>query len=182
MLKRKREIADAQSRPAADERKTGVTQAHICRRYPIGAELIGANETHFRVWAPKARRVDLVLEESAAKNARRTFHPLEREEGSYFSGTANAAAGSLYRFRIDNNPEHFHPDPASRFQPHGPHGSSCVVDPTHFNWSDANWRGVKMKGRSFTRCIPARSPRKERGKQRPSSYRNWRRSGSPLLK
>ena len=146
MLKRKREIAEAQSRPAAEEQKTGVTQAHICRRYPIGAELIGANETHFRVWAPKARRVDLVLEESAAKNARRTFHPLEREEGSYFSGTANAAAGSLYRFRIDNNPEHFHPDPASRFQPHGPHGSSCVVDPTHFNWSDANWRGVKMKG------------------------------------
>ncbi len=146
MLKRKREIAEAQSRPAAEERKTGVTQAHICRRYPIGAELIGANETHFRVWAPKARRVDLVLEESAAKNARRTFHPLEREEGSYFSGTANAAAGSLYRFRIDNNPEHFHPDPASRFQPHGPHGSSCVVDPTQFKWSDANWRGVKMKG------------------------------------
>src|SRR5437667_490967 len=146
MLKRKREIAEAQSRPAVAERKTGVTQAHICRRYPIGAELIGANETHFRVWAPKARRVDLVLEESAAKNARRTFHPLEREEGSYFSGTANAAAGSLYRFRIDNNPEHFHPDPASRFQPHGPHGSSCVVDPRQFNWSDANWRGVKMKG------------------------------------
>src|SRR5438876_11440613 len=118
MLKRKREIAEAQSRPAADERKTGVTQAHSCRRYPIGAELIGANETHFRVWAPKARRVDLVLEESAAKNARRTFHPLEREEGSYFSGTANAAARSPYRFRIDNNQEHIHPDTATSLQTH----------------------------------------------------------------
>src|SRR5438094_3095146 len=115
MLRRKREIIETDSRDTADRRKPCVTDPRQFRRYPIGAELIGANETHFRVWAPKARRVDLVLEESAAKNARRTFHPLEREEGSYFSGTANAAAGSLYRFRIDNNPEHFHPDPASRF-------------------------------------------------------------------
>src|SRR5205814_1501644 len=34
----------------------------------------------------------------------------------------------------------------SRFQPHGPHGSSCVVDPTQFAWTDSKWRGVKMKG------------------------------------
>src|SRR5438477_6198215 len=27
------------------------------RRYPIGAELIGPNQTHFRVWAPKAQDV-----------------------------------------------------------------------------------------------------------------------------
>jgi maltooligosyltrehalose trehalohydrolase len=145
MLKRKREIAEAQSQPAADERKTDVTQAHIGRRYPIGAELIGANETHFRVWAPKAQRVDLVLEESAEKNANRTIQPLEREDGGYFSGVAHAAAGSLYRFRL-NNAVHFHPDPASRFQPHGPHGPSQVVDPTRFQWTDSEWPGVKMKG------------------------------------
>jgi maltooligosyltrehalose trehalohydrolase len=145
MLKRKREIAEAQSQPAADERKTGVTQAHIGRRYPIGAELIGANETHFRVWAPKAQRVDLVLEDSAEKNANRTFHPLTCEDGGYFSGVAHAAAGSLYRFRADNT-VHFHPDPASRFQPHGPHGPSQVVDPTRFQWTDSEWPGVKLKG------------------------------------
>ena len=115
------------------------------RRYPIGAELIGPNQTHFRVWAPKANDVDLVLEESARKDAKRTFHPLEREGGGYFSGSANAGAGTLYRFRV-NKAEHFHPDPASRFQPHGPHGSSCVVDPTQFAWTDSKWRGVAMKG------------------------------------
>jgi len=145
MLKRKREIAEAQSQPAAGERKTGVTQAHIGRRYPIGAELIGANETHFRVWAPKAQRVDLVLEDSAEKNANRTFHPLAYEDGGYFSGVAHAAAGSLYRFRV-NNAVHFHPDPASRFQPHGPHGPSQVVDPTRFQWTNSEWPGVKLKG------------------------------------
>src|SRR3989475_2073477 len=115
------------------------------RRYPIGAELIAPNQAHFRVWAPKAQDVDLVLEESAKKDAERTFHPLLREDGGYFSGAANAGAGALYRFRV-NKAEHFHPDPASRFQPHGPHGSSCVVDPAQFKWTDSKWRGVKMKG------------------------------------
>jgi len=115
------------------------------RRYPIGAELIGPNETHFRVWAPKAQHVDLVLEESIAKYAKRTFHPLQREESGYFSGSADIGAGARYRFRV-NNAEHFHPDPASRFQPDGPHGSSCIVDPTQFQWSDAAWPGKKLKG------------------------------------
>src|SRR5205807_6630783 len=115
------------------------------RRYPIGAEIINPSETHFRLWAPKAQDVDLVLEESAEKNAKRTFHPLKREESGYFSGSANVGAGALYRFRV-NKAEHFHPDPASRFQPHGPHGSSCIVDPAQFKWTDSNWRGVNMKG------------------------------------
>ena len=103
----------------------------VKRRYPIGAELIGANETHFRVWAPKAKQLDVVLEENATKEARRTFHPLTREDGGYFSGSAQAGAGGCYRFRVDGG-EHFFPDPASRFQPEGPHGSSCIVDPGSF--------------------------------------------------
>src|SRR5262249_18185933 len=117
----------------------------VSRRYPVGAELIGPTETHFRVWAPKANAVDLVLEENAEKNAKRSFHSLEREHGGYFFGSANVGAGAFYRFRV-NKAEDFHPDPASRFQPHGPPISSCVVDPTQFKWTDAKWRGVNMKG------------------------------------
>jgi maltooligosyltrehalose trehalohydrolase len=45
-----------------------------------------------------------------------------------------------------NGRENFYPDPASRFQPDGPHGSSCIVDPTKFRWSDAQWLGLKIKG------------------------------------
>ena len=122
-----------------------MTDPRELRRYPIGAELIGANETHFRVWAPKATHVDVVLEESAVKNTHRTFHPLQREDGGYFSGLTEARAGDCYRFRVDNA-EHFHPDPASRFQPDGPHGSSRIVDPTTFRWSDAEWPGKQLKG------------------------------------
>ncbi len=139
MLDRKRKFIET-----IDESKSDVITL-AKRRYPIGAELIGENETHFRVWAPKAQHVDLVLEESAAKNAKRTFHPLEAEESGYFSGAANVGAGACYRFRV-NNAENFHPDPASRFQPDGPHGSSQVVDPTQFQWTDKEWRGRKLKG------------------------------------
>jgi maltooligosyltrehalose trehalohydrolase len=121
------------------------TNKQVQRRYPIGAELIGPKQTHFRVWAPKAKHVDLVLEESAAKDGKRMFHPLIAEEDGYFSAVANAAAGVLYRFRV-NNGEDFYPDPASRFQPDGPHGPSCIVDPTKFRWTDVNWPGLKLKG------------------------------------
>jgi maltooligosyltrehalose trehalohydrolase len=115
------------------------------RRYPIGAEIISENKTHFRVWAPKANVLEVVLESSAERSAERTFHLLTRERDDYFSGTVSCGAGTRYRFRL-NGSEDFHPDPASRFQPEGPHGRSCVVDPFAFKWTDANWRGVKLAG------------------------------------
>jgi len=115
----------------------------VQRRYPIGAEVIGPDQTHFRVWAPKTRRVDLVLEDSAPKNPRQTFHALEAEEEGYFSGPANAGAGARYRFCVNNN---LYPDPASRFQPDGPHGPSCIVDSAQFRWTDSQWSGPAAAG------------------------------------
>ena len=123
---------------------TSMSQAK--RRYPIGAELIGENQTHFRVWAPKAQQVDVVLENAA--ESKPNFCPLIAEPGGYFSGTANATSGTRYRFRV-NEAESFFPDPVSRFQPDGPHGVSCVVDPTEFKWNDADWPGLKLKGQIF---------------------------------
>src|SRR6266576_721521 len=116
------------------------------RRYPIGAELTGENQTNFRVWAPKARKVDVVFED--AVEAKPKFCSLTAEPGGYFSGAASADPGSRYRFRVDGA-ENFYPDPASRFQPDGPHGSSCIVDPTKFRWSDAEWPGLKLNGQIF---------------------------------
>jgi len=115
----------------------------VQRRYPIGAEVIGPDQTHFRVWAPKTRRVDVVLEDSAAKNPRQTFHALGAEEENYFSGPANAGAGARYRFCVNNN---LYPDPASRFQPNGPHGPSCIVDSAQFRWTDSQWSGPAAAG------------------------------------
>ncbi len=116
------------------------------RRYPIGAEVIGENRTHFRVWAPKARELDVVVERGP--NSPRTFHSLTPEPGRYFSGVINAGVGTLYRFRV-NGGEIFYPDPASRFQPDGPHGSSYIIDPGQFQWTDSKWpdpANAGMKG------------------------------------
>ncbi len=115
------------------------------RRYPIGAEPTGHGQTHFRLWAPKGKRVDVVLEDSAEPEATRTFHPLKREANGYFSGIAPVDTGGRYRFRVDGA-KNFHPDPASRSQPEGPHRSSVVVDSSAFRWSDASWPGIEMPG------------------------------------
>lgn len=106
------------------------------RRYPIGAEIIAENETHFRVWAPKATTLRVVLESET--------YPLASQADGYFSGSAPCATGARYKFQINDGPAF--PDPASRFQPGGPHEASCVVDPFAFRWTDANWRGVQLNG------------------------------------
>ncbi len=68
---------------------------------------------------------------------------LEDEGGGWFSGwLLGAGAGVFYKFLIE---EGSYPDPASRFQPAGPHGPSQVVDP-QFAWTDAAWSGVSREG------------------------------------
>src|SRR5689334_10267644 len=110
----------------------------MARRLPVGAEVQPGGGVHFRVWAPRARQVEVLVGGSA--------HALAPEgRDGYFSGPiASARAGSLYRYRIDGGRDY--PDPASRFQPDGPHGPSRVVDPAAFRWSDAEWRGAALKG------------------------------------
>lgn len=71
-------------------------------------------------------------------NHRGRFHGTEQGEArmeanrfrqgeGYFAGVIPAATeGCLYRFRL-NGEAQLYPDPASRFQPDGPHGPSQVV-------------------------------------------------------
>ena len=70
---------------------------------------------------------------------------LAPEGHGYFSALVpGVGAGTLYRLRLDAKGEF--PDPASRFQPEGPHGPSQVVDPRAFRWKDRDWRGVGREG------------------------------------
>ena len=116
---------------------------HRKRRYPIGAEVIDGNQTDFRVWAPKAQGLDVVVEDGA--NSKTRFHTLTTKADGYFSGTIHIGVGTRYRLRVDAD-ENCYPDPASRFQPDGPHGASRIVDPTKFQWNDAEWPGLMLKG------------------------------------
>jgi maltooligosyltrehalose trehalohydrolase len=91
--------------------------------------------------------VEVVLEDEPGRSVTggRPFG-LVPEGNGYFSGLVKAAAaGSLYRFRLDGEGTGY-PDPASRFQPQGVHGPSRVVDPGQFAWTDRDWRGVGREG------------------------------------
>jgi maltooligosyltrehalose trehalohydrolase len=110
----------------------------VQRRLPVGAEPAGGG-VHFRVWAPRRKQVEVAMDGS-------TVIPLEREPNGYFSGVVDAAkAGMHYRFRLDHG-DLLVPDPASRFQPEGPHGLSEIVDPSQYRWNDAGWPGVRIEG------------------------------------
>ncbi|MDQ4080476.1 MAG: malto-oligosyltrehalose trehalohydrolase [Gemmatimonadota bacterium] len=113
------------------------------RRLPVGAEVVGPETVHFRVWAPRRRTVRVVVESAAGKELRSVA--LDREAGGYFAGLVeDASEGMLYRYRLDQG-DRF-PDPASRFQPQGPHGPSMVVDPGKFRWTDEDWGGPTLPG------------------------------------
>ncbi len=97
----------------------------------------GKDGTHFRVWAPKAQTVEVVLERPSSSAL---ALPLQKNQDGTFSGLlSDVWAGDRYRYRVDGAGPF--PDPASRFQPEGVHGASEVVEASQFVWSDASWRG-----------------------------------------
>ncbi len=103
------------------------------RRFSIGAEPCEGG-THFRVWAPKRSKVLVVVRDHNQE------HPLTAENNGYFSGLiANVGPGACYHLKVDDD-SRLYPDPASRFQPDGPHGTSQVVGSERFEWRDADFR------------------------------------------
>lgn len=99
----------------------------------LGANVYG-NATRFRVWAPEAETVEVVLDGGGA-------HGMAREaDGFHAAVISGVGAGERYRYRVDGRGPF--PDPASRYQPEGVHGPSEVVDWRHFPWTDGGWRGV----------------------------------------
>src|ERR1035437_10127418 len=96
----------------------------------FGARLT-ADGASFRLWAPGAKRVDLLLEKP---------QPLRRsEDGWFFADIAGVKAGTLYKFRIDDEIDV--PDPASAFQPDDVSGPSEVIDHASYQWRASGWRG-----------------------------------------
>ena len=118
-------VKDSHSR----EEKQGLT---------LGAQVTDKG-VRFRCWAPRAARVDVVLE------GRNVIHALSKQADGYWTGLVpEASAGMQYRYRLDGGQAY--PDPCSRFQPEGPHGPSLIVDPGAYTWHDDRWPGVAMHG------------------------------------
>ena len=96
----------------------------------FGARLT-ADGTSFRLWAPAAKRVDLLLEKP---------QPLRRgEDGWFCADLTGVKAGVRYKFRIDDEIDV--PDPASAFQPDDVSGPSEVIDHASYRWRATDWRG-----------------------------------------
>jgi maltooligosyltrehalose trehalohydrolase len=100
---------------------------------PFGAELT-EDGVRFRLWAPRAHQVELLLENIGTDRLPMTAEP----DGWFSLMTGEAGPGARYRYRVDDSA---YPDPASRYQPDGVHSASEVIDPDAYQWRDAGWRG-----------------------------------------
>ncbi|MEX2173674.1 MAG: malto-oligosyltrehalose trehalohydrolase [Pirellulaceae bacterium] len=91
----------------------------------------------WRVWAPSARQVELVLSGEGEQRRQR----LTPEENGHFIHVAGAAReGQRYAYSLDGGPAR--PDPCSLWQPDGVHRPSALVFPERFAWTDQNWQGI----------------------------------------
>ena len=124
--------------PPGTDATSSLKNTRADRRLPIGAEDQSDGITHVRVWAPAVDAAAVVMTSG-------TRVTLDREDSGYFSGTVAAAAGERYQFQLGSD-SRLYPDPASRFQPEGPHGPSEIVNPSTFRWSDQAWKGVSLPG------------------------------------
>jgi malto-oligosyltrehalose trehalohydrolase len=104
-------------------------------RMPFGAELTADGGVRFRIWAPAARRMQLLLYDGTASPRALDMQALP--DGWFELITDAASAGSRYHYRMEDGL--VVPDPASRYSPDDVHGPSQVVDPTAFEWNDTGW-------------------------------------------
>jgi maltooligosyltrehalose trehalohydrolase len=89
------------------------------------------NGTVFRLWAPAAKRVELLLDKP---------HALTRGEDGWFAAEISGVkAGTRYKFCVDDEIDV--PDPASAFQPEDVSGPSEVIDHAAYRWRATDWRG-----------------------------------------
>src|SRR5262249_21752026 len=97
----------------------------------------------WRVWAPRAARVELVLAGDPDR-----ARPMEPEGRGYFRHQeAGVPDGQRYAYRLDGGPPR--PDPCSLWQADGVHGTSAVFSPWRFAWADQPWRGVERRDLVF---------------------------------
>src|SRR5512143_3920956 len=92
----------------------------------FGADVVNDSEGEFTAWAPRVKTLSVKL---AGRDAR-TVALQRNPDGEFWGVVPDLKTGADYSFVLDNDRER--PDPVSRWQPHGVHGPSRVVDPSRF--------------------------------------------------
>jgi maltooligosyltrehalose trehalohydrolase len=94
----------------------------------------------FRVWAPKANRVEVdVRGERLLMSA--------GENGWWFAEISSVEPGTDYAFVLDGGKPL--PDPRSPWQPHGINGPSRTIDHGAFPWTDRHWQARPLSAAVF---------------------------------
>ncbi|MFB2838088.1 malto-oligosyltrehalose trehalohydrolase [Floridanema evergladense] len=105
----------------------------------VGANYLGNDRCQFTVWAP-------LLKEVAVKivSPNEQLLPMQQLEYGFWQVTAeDIEPGSRYVYQLEGTKEF--PDPASYFQPEGVHKASEVFDHSTFNWTDRDWKGIRLE-------------------------------------
>ena len=102
-----------------------------------GAESRPDGQTRFRLWAPGAEALSLVLQGEKSRDGEP--QPMHRQDGGWWELVTQAPPETRYRFVLPNGLNV--PDPASRRQDGGVHGWSVVVGPDQYEWKNTDWRG-----------------------------------------
>ncbi len=99
---------------------------------------LGANfnsskgSTAFKVWAPE-RKLAIVQGDKVTE--------MESADGGYqVKELSSISPGEKYSLRIADGK--LLPDPVSRFLPDGLDGQTEIIDPSSFEWTDQNWKGI----------------------------------------
>lgn len=100
-----------------------------------GAEL-DEQGVRYCVWSPQSSEVTVEIE-PASKEPARILPLIKDEEGYHWGRDEKGKAGDAYGFRLEGGNRL--PDPNSRAQRDDVHGSSLVVDPRTYSWSDGDW-------------------------------------------
>ena len=93
----------------------------------------------FSWWAPRLRNAKVVIEGDSPRTIDLNFSG----DGQVSGFAEGLRAGEDYMLMLAGGRRI--PDPVSRWQPHGVHGPSRVVDPSVFYWTDRPWRGLPLK-------------------------------------
>lgn len=95
------------------------------------------NHCLFRVWAPLAEDIHLVIlpdEEEVVME--------KKKHGYWEKKISHIKKGTLYKYRIDGGDSF--PDPASLSQPEGVHGPSEILRLDDYSWTDDDWDNIPL--------------------------------------
>ena len=115
----------------------------------LGAHVIehdGVSGVHFAVWAPNARRINVVGDFNDWKGS---AHPMRMLEGSGYWETfvPTLTLGAKYKFEVfgADGRTVLKSDPCGRYFEIPPRTASIVWDSSGYEWSDAAWMDARLR-------------------------------------